>query len=80
MQTVKLSELLPRSYINFSGEIITKEQAEEIIATGQKPVLYTVSDEWIQGALMKTSREFKETGSVSEVYSAPDPHAARILY
>jgi hypothetical protein len=80
MQTVRLSDLRPHSYINFNGDIISKEDAEAMIAAGQKPVLYTVSDEWIQGALMEASRELREGGPISDSYSAPDPHAKRILY
>jgi hypothetical protein len=80
MQTVKLSDLRPCSYINYNGEIISKEQAETMIAEGQKPVLYTVSDEWIEEALVETSRELKSGEPISETYSAPDVYAKRILY
>ncbi|WP_339367696.1 hypothetical protein [Paenibacillus elgii] len=41
-ETIKLLELHPGQYINYNGEVITKEQAVKIIASGARPVLYTV--------------------------------------
>jgi len=80
METVKLSALRRGHFINYDGEIITKEQAEALIKSGARPMLYTVSDEWIQGALLDASKSFKNGEERSEVYSAPDPNAKRVLY
>lgn len=80
MKTIQFSELRPGTYINYEGEIYTMEQAAALIASGAKPVLYTISDEWIHESLMAASRERKAGKPVSDVYSAPDPHAIRILY
>lgn len=80
MESVKLSELRPHSYINYDGEVIAKEEAEVLVASGVNPTLFTVSDEWINGCLMEASRSLKKGEEPAEVYSAPDPYAKRVLY
>lgn len=80
MNTVRLSELRPGAYINLDGEIITKEQAEQLIVEGKRPTLYTVSDEWITESLLAASKELKEGKEVSDTYTAPDENALRVLY
>jgi hypothetical protein len=79
METVKLSELRPHAYINYNGEIIGKEKAEQIIASGEKSVLFTVSDEFIEASLMALSEDRKAGRPLTD-YCAPDPHAKLILY
>ncbi|MCP1309000.1 hypothetical protein [Paenibacillus tyrfis] len=79
MKTIKMSELRPGQNINYNGEIITKEQAEKIIASGERPVLHTVSDGYIQAALNDLSRARKADKEPKD-YCAPDPLAKHILY
>ncbi|NRS20616.1 hypothetical protein HP398_29795 [Brevibacillus sp. HB1.4B] len=55
-------------------------RAQELIASGKQPVLYTVSDEWIAGALLDASRSFENGAEGSDVYTAPDPNSKRALY
>jgi hypothetical protein len=79
MNTVKLSDLKAGSYVNYCGEIITKEQAEQIIASGNRPTLFTVSNRVIEAYLFAVSREL-EVGKVSDSYYATDTYAMRIVY
>ncbi|AKG36113.1 hypothetical protein [Paenibacillus durus] len=79
METVHINELLPHSYINHYGEVITLDQAKEIIAAGGQPILYTVTDDFIAAAVKATSEEFKD-GIYNEVFTAPDPGKKLVLY
>lgn len=79
METIKLSSLRPGHYINYEGEIITKEQAKALIKNGARPTLYTVSDQHIQEALMALSVARKE-GREAGDYQGEDKDAKRILY
>ncbi len=79
MDTVHLSSLYPGHYINYNGEIITKEQAQALIASGVRPTLYTVSDDHIEAALYDLSRARKE-GREPEDYQAEDKFTKRVLY
>lgn len=47
METVHINNLRPGQYINHNGEVITLEQAKKLLESGAKPVLHTVSDEYI---------------------------------
>lgn len=79
MKAVRLSELRPGHYINYNGETITKEKAQQIVAAGEVPVFYTVSDEYIQAALDDLSRA-RKAGEEPSDYCVPDPHAMRVIY
>lgn len=79
METVKFSSLHPGNFINFDGEIITKEQAEALIKSGARPTLYTVSDQYIQEALAALSEARKDDREAGD-YKGEDKHAKRILY
>lgn len=79
MKTVKLSELPPGSYLNLDGEIVTKERVEQLIDTGYRPTLFTVSDQHIDAALKALQRD-RLAGREPEDYCEPDPYAMRVLY
>jgi hypothetical protein len=79
MNAVGLSELRPGHYINYNGEIITKEKAEQIVTSGECPVLYTISDDHIEAALNDLSRS-RKAGEEARDFCEPDLHAVRIVY
>lgn len=79
MNNVGLSDLLPGRYINYNGEIITKEKAEQIVASGECPVLYTVSDVYIEAALNDLSRS-RKAGEEARDFCESDLHAERVIY
>lgn len=81
METIAWSTLRPGTYFNHNGEVIGMSRAQELIASGNQPVLYTVSDEWIAGLLLDLSRSRSISGEKeSDVYTAPYPNAKRALY
>lgn len=79
LATVQLSDLPIHAHINYNGEIVGKEQVEKVIAKGERPILYTVSDEHIEAALLSLSED-RKAGRPPSDYSAPDLYAKRILY
>jgi hypothetical protein len=70
--TVKFSDLRVGTMINHDGEVITKEQAIELIKSGQQRTeLWTVSPNWIQQALKSAWRDTVEEVE-DENYTALD--------
>lgn len=75
--TLKLSELRPFQYLNYNGEIYTKEQVIALIQSDQyAPTqrLTTVSDNYIQRALLDASASYKR-GEVVGDFCEHDPDA-----
>lgn len=59
--------------------LLQKSRPRKSIAFGERPVLHTVSDGYIQAALNDLSRACK-ADEVPKDYCAPDPFAKHILH
>lgn len=79
MQTVHINDLRPGQYINNNGVVITLEQAKKLLEGGAKPVLYTVSDEYI-GRVLDSLHDARKAGEEPGDFCEADPHAKRIEY
>ncbi|MEK3699621.1 MULTISPECIES: hypothetical protein [unclassified Paenibacillus] len=79
METVHINNLRPGQYINHNGEVITLEQAKKLLESGAKPVLHTVSDEYI-GRVLDSLHDARKAGEEPGDFCESDPEAKRIQY
>ncbi|WP_017687953.1 hypothetical protein [Paenibacillus sp. PAMC 26794] len=79
IKTIHINDLRAGQYINLNGEVTSLEKVKVLIASGETPVIYTVSDQYIERALDSLSTTRKE-GLEYRDFQEDDPEALRILY
>ncbi|OKP97736.1 hypothetical protein [Paenibacillus sp. P46E] len=79
METVHINNLQQGQYINHNGEVITLEQAKKLLEGGEKPALYTLSDEYI-GRVLDSLHDARKAGQEPGDFCEPDPQAKLIEY
>lgn len=79
IKTIHINELRRGQYINLNGEITTVEKVKELLAAGETPVIYTVSDNYIERALDSLIAT-RKTGQDYGDFQEDDPDALRIMY
>ncbi|MNW28135.1 hypothetical protein D3C74_49480 [compost metagenome] len=78
-KTVHINDLQPGTYFHIDGEGAGLKKVKEILASGQKPVLYTMSDQYIQRVLDSLYKARME-GREPEDFFGDDPDAVRVIY